>query len=123
MVAGIEPGKIVVHVLPTDPQVHALVERYLQDGGFVLPGGVHPPGNERVILAASRVELTARQREVLQVLASCDRTEQMADKMGVTEKAVNDLIQRLEEMMDVRSRHRLVLKAAALRLITVEPDP
>jgi len=34
-----------------------------------------------------------------------------------------DLIQRLEEMMEVRSRHRLVLKSVALRLINVEPEP
>jgi DNA-binding CsgD family transcriptional regulator len=109
--------QVVLQVTIADAVVQNEVEGCLREKGYgVLRHGGLPQDAEFGTVTVA-IKITPRQREVLEALAVYDGSKEIAAALGVTTKVVDDHIQRLMEKLDVHSRHRLLVKALALRLL------
>jgi DNA-binding CsgD family transcriptional regulator len=100
----------------------AEVEQCLRRGGFAVVGDRRLARNASGISAATELGITPRQLEVLEVLARCDHTDEMARTLGVTVATVEDHLQRLKDMLEVCSRARLLGLAIERGLLILEPS-
>jgi DNA-binding CsgD family transcriptional regulator len=108
---------LVLQVVVTDPAMQAEVEGCLRAGGYAVLGDTGLPNRAVLGTVTAPVAITRREREVLQALVAHDGSKQIALALGVTPKVVDDHVQRLMDKLQVRSRHRLLLKAFTLRLL------
>jgi DNA-binding CsgD family transcriptional regulator len=68
-------------------------------------------------LETMRAPLTAREREVLQLLAQGLRNSEMADRLSVSIKTVEHHVTRLLAKMGVQSRSQAIIKAREQGLV------
>jgi len=114
-------GWLVLRVALSSIEHRTEIERFLSDGGYAVIGRDELPFEAQMGTVSAMVELTNRQREAVEALMDCDHTSEMARRLFITEKALDDLVQRLESKLDVRSRHRLVVRLAEYGLIRIQP--
>jgi DNA-binding CsgD family transcriptional regulator len=119
MAARVNGKLLVLQVLVTDSP--------LAEGGRS-----HPPADVAAVdnfslatalngIASLTIEITPRESEVLQALATYDGSKEIGIALGITSKAVDDHLQRLMQKLDVHSRHRLLVRAIGLGLLKVPP--
>jgi len=94
--------------------------------GAVMRGELHFPGAGRGTVAARRSaridqdELSAREREVLRLLAEGRRTAEIADLLGISPKTVETYRSRLMNKLDIDSLSGLVKFAIRAGLVSPE---
>ena len=70
-----------------------------------------------------RVELSPRQRQVLQGLADGLTTQQIALRLGLHDRSIELHIAAIKRKFNVRSSMQSVLRGVALGLCKMRPDP
>ena len=75
------------------------------------------PGFERNVAAIRSLGLTARECEILALLASGQSNKEMARALGISPNTIKTHLARLFEKLEVPSRMRAVEKARSLALI------
>jgi DNA-binding CsgD family transcriptional regulator len=108
---------VVWQVIAFNQGTQEEMERHLRQHGFAVLGRNELPSAEQHHLVREAIRITPRQREVLEALLIRDHSEEIARSLGISTKAVNDIIQRLEESFGVSSRHRLVWEALVRGMI------
>ena len=88
-------------------------------GGVLLPRALAEALLRRVRQSGARphIELTRREREILESIASGDAIKQTARKLGITVKTVQNLQSRLFRKLDARNRAQTITRAHELGLL------
>jgi DNA-binding NarL/FixJ family response regulator len=90
-----------------------LVESYLKRGTGL--GGAAAAAR-----AAERIQLTARQKEILQCIAEGNATKEIAHRLGISPKTVEAHRMQLMERLGIRDIASLVRYAIRIGLITID---
>lgn len=115
-------GRLVLQVILLDEDLRHEVEQYLQEGGFTVMRSRHTPYDVSLGFIAAAVEITVREREVLEALLEHDTAARIAQALGISPRTVEGHLLDLMRRLGVHSRHRIIVRAISLGLLQVAPS-
>src|SRR4051812_35308617 len=105
---------VVLQVILLDTGLRAEIEEYLRAGGYLVTHPGRAPLDAQLAVVVAGVEISPRERDVLNALLGYDSGPEIARELGVSPRTVQAHLQHLEHQFGVHSWHRLIVEAARL---------